>query len=222
MQRPCKGSGTAGGFAAAEDGGGSARSDRGCRARATLRDWTLRESLLVRDLAPFEPVGEIARMLGRHPADVYIEAARLMLKRPRPKRRLLWCSRCCAWRTGLDRNGECPVCRERSIAQRNEARIAALLAKLPPEEVATYARTDAIRQSRAADPRPKAPDTGGMPRAEAVEARIAYEAAMEEWERMRIFRVRKANQKRIERIRRKVDALGEGTEVLHRRRGPTT
>lgn len=63
---------------------------------------------------------EIAARLGRSVAAVRIKASRLGVSTSvQPP---VWCVRCAKWRTRLDANGRCPVCRMRAAADAMEDR----------------------------------------------------------------------------------------------------
>ena len=85
-----------------------------------------------------------------------------------------------------------------------------LLARLPYDQRETYAVTEAERGARVLEPPPPPPRDEGMAPRDAVAAATAYLAARSDWEGRKAKSDRRAAQKRKERIRAKVRALGNG------------
>ena len=172
--------------------------------RAMFRDWTLDETLFVRDYAGTVPLSDLARHLRRDARDVAGECARLGVPFVYVGTPLFWCDECASWVRRLDSSGRCGKCRARANLLSIEAKTAALMERLPEEQRETYAMFEAKRGGRVWDAPPLAPDTSGMPPREAVAAATAYLADLSDWEAGKAYRARKSAQKRKERAARKV------------------
>ncbi len=172
--------------------------------RKMRRCWTIYETLFLKEYAGAVPLPRLARDLRREAWDMAEEAARLEVPAEYVGTPLFWCDECATWRAALDGEGRCKVCKQRELNRRNEARTAALLAKLPPETREKYADTEAERAPRKRDPKPARPDTSDMPPRAAVAAETAYLAALGEREYREEHRRGKAIQKRKERVAAKV------------------
>ena len=169
-----------------------------------FRDWTLDETLFVRDYAGTVPLSDLARHLRRDARDVAGECARLGVPFVYVGTPLFWCDECASWARRVDKSGRCDKCRSRHYLQRIEAKTAALMERLPLEQRETYALFEAKRGGRVRDAPPLAPDTSGMPPREAVAAATAYLADLSDWEAGKGYRARKSAQKRKERAAHKV------------------
>lgn len=150
-----------------------------------FRDWTLDETLFVRDYAGTVPLSDLARHLRRDARDVAGECARLGVPFVYVGTPLFWCDECASWARRVDKSGRCDKCRSRHYLQRIEAKTAALMERLPLEQRETYARFESKRGGRVRDAPPLAPDTSGMPPREAVAAATAYLANLSDWGRER-------------------------------------
>lgn len=169
-----------------------------------FRDWTLYETLFVRDYAGTVPLSDLARHLRRDARDVAGECARLGVPFVYMGTPLFWCSECASWARRVDKSGRCDKCRARASLQRIEARTAALMELLPLEKREKYAMEEAKRGGRVWEAPPLAPDVSGMPPREAVAAATAYLADLGDWEAGKALRARKSAQKRKERVAAKV------------------
>lgn len=169
-----------------------------------FRDWTLDETLFVRDYAGTVPLSTLARHLRRDARDVAGECARLGVPFVYVGTPLFWCDECASWARRVDKSGRCDKCRSRHYLQRIEERTAALMERLPLEQRETYATFEAKRGGRVWEAPPAVPDTSGMPPREAVAAATAYLADLSDWEAGKEYRARKSAQKRKERAARKV------------------
>ncbi len=168
--------------------------------------WTAGEVRRLLEGAGREPVGEIARAVGRSPEAVVQKAKRMRrageaasLRRHVPR-----CSETCAScgspRTAVDADGLCRPCRVRRLIEKCDADTARAISMLPPEQRAVYARTEATLSSRA-DPPPRAdPRERSRDPREAARARDERLAAEEERETRNLERVLKARRRRYERI----------------------
>lgn len=174
------------------------------------RDWTLDETLIVRDFAGTVSLQRLAAFLHRPLGDVAGECSRLGVPFVYVGTPLQWCIECASWTGKLTKSGNCPKCNSRRLIQGIESRTADLLAKLPPEERAVYDDTEAERATIVWDAPPVAPDTSEMPPREAVVVYTAYLAARSAWEAENEYRRRRAAQKRKERIAYKVRVLEGG------------
>lgn len=72
------------------------------------------------ELAGTVSAAEIAGEMGRGVSAVRMKASRLGL--PLSVQPPVWCPACAAWRTSLDAQGRCPVCRMKGLADAMEAR----------------------------------------------------------------------------------------------------
>lgn len=171
-----------------------------------LKDWTLRETLTVREFAGTIPIFTLAHDLRRDVRDVAIEAYRIGAPFVYVGTPLFWCDECASWRVKLTPSGICPLCSKRRQLARIEGSISDLLAQLPLEQREIYADTEAERGSIKRDDAPTAPDTRQMDNRAAVAALSRYYADYDRWETKKAHRLVKAAQKRKDRIRHKVEA----------------
>lgn len=174
-----------------------------------FRDWTLNETLFVRNYAGTVPLSALARHLRRDARDVAGECARLGVPFVYVGTPLHWCSECASWARRVDKAGRCGKCRARFYLRRVEAKTAALMERLPMEQREKYATEEAKRGGRVWDAPPATPDTSGMTPRETVAASTAYLADLSDWEARRAFRARKSAQKRKERVAAKVREIEE-------------
>lgn len=170
------------------------------------RDWTLRESLIVRDFAGTMPLTKLAHDLKRDIRDVASEAGRLGVPFVYVGTPLHWCDECASWRIKLTPSGICPLCSKRRQLARIEGRISKLLTQLPMDQREIYADTEAERGSVTRDQTPSMPDTRKIGPRAAVVALSRYYADYDRWETKEAHRIVKAAQKRKERIQHKVNA----------------
>ncbi|MCI2241050.1 MULTISPECIES: hypothetical protein [Coriobacteriia] len=168
------------------------------------RDWTLRETLYVRDWAGALPLSVIAEHLHRDWREVASEAGRLGVPIVFLGTPLWWCDECASLTGRLHPSGMCWKCAYRRQLQQVEARTAALLKRLPWDKVEDYATREAERGSARHEPAPTPPDTLNAPPRAAVALQTAYLASRSEWEARKARRKLKAAQKRKERIAAKV------------------
>lgn len=181
-----------------------------------FRDWTLKETLLVRNYAGTVPLSDLARHLRRDARDVAGECARLGVPFVYVGTPLHWCSECASWARRVDKSGRCDKCRARFYLRRVEAKTAALMERLPMEQREKHAMEEAKRGGRVWEAPPAAPDVSGMPPREAVAAATAYLADLSDWEAGKALRARKSAQKRKERVARKVREM-EQLDQAHKK-----
>lgn len=180
------------------------RSDAG----GSHHRWTTSELGRVSELAGRVPPEEICRELGVTRGQLdnarrVINASGGSVSLRFYRHRLEICPACGCRRSTLGRHGMCEPCRRARQLERIEARAAELLARLPQEERRVYESTESMRESAAAGPMPKAPDTSGMSRYEAERASELHDEEVERWMCALLYRRVRAAQKRKERIARK-------------------
>ncbi len=168
------------------------------------RDWTLRETLYVRDWAGALPLSVVAAHLRRDWQEVASEAARLGVPIVYMGRPVYWCDECAGLAGRLHSSGVCWKCAYRRQLAQIEARTAALIKRLPREQIENYAMREAERGTRRHEAAPIPPDTANATPRALVAAQTAYIAALSEWEAKQARRQLKAAQKRKERIAAKV------------------
>ena len=174
------------------------------RAGSKARPWTTDEERRLREMAGRVPRREIAWRLKRGNEAVRQKAKRMGLSlRCWEPRCAETCPRCGQARSGLRPCGACRPCELRDLIARAEAETAALMARLPHDERATYLRTEGRLQS-AAPPRPEEPRLDGMGAYRAAKARDGYLLDLEAWEVKRLTRLLKAKRRRLERMRKKL------------------
>lgn len=169
--------------------------------------WTVKDERYLVESAGRMPLHDICKHLGRSNQSVRSRAA--MLRRSGvdvPSLRhhrsgLVWCDHCATWRTRVNDLGMCPVCvmRERLTAARSIED--GIVAALPD---AARARRRVHTHGSRVDPRPRAPDVGGMTAVRAARAEADHCRSIESWELTNLKRERKATWRRIERMRKKI------------------
>lgn len=183
------------------------------RPGAERRDWTAEEVRFLMESAGRMPRREICRRLRRSAKSVERMADRLRAQGHAISLRC-WeptLSTCpsCGRRSATAR--ESGVCRPCVLARRlaaEEGRIADLMARLPADARAAYARAESDRGDRTSDPMPLPPAYDREPtNYERDRDAEAYDRALEEWEARRLNRRLRATQRRRERIERRLHAL---------------
>lgn len=173
------------------------------RRGSAQRTWTTAEIDRLRDMAGRIPVREICRQLKRSRKSVEHAAARLGLSLRCCRTRLVWCDECATWRSALDRDGRCRVCRMREQLAGREAACAEALAAMTPEQRAVYAESEAKRSTRRfpSRPRPAKRESCPMSRYERDKAQAEYLLDLEKWEYRRLKLPYDAAKTRLRRMR---------------------
>lgn len=188
------------------------------RKGAPRRDWTVSEVEYLREAAGIESRRDICRKLRRSAKSVERKAAQMRasgegISLRCYRKQLLTCPACgrLSW-TARGKEGICEPCRRREQLATIQARIAELLAMLPPSERDTYERTEAEVESYW-DAMPKARPIQGAGRYARAKAAEAREVEVEQWLTRNLKRQVKAAQKRKERIAKKVKSMGVCNET---------
>lgn len=173
------------------------------RKGSAQRPWTTDELDRLRDMAGRLPRRDICRELKRSRKSVEHAAARLGLSLRCYRARLVWCDECATWRSALDKDGRCRVCRMRGQLAGREAACAEALAAMTPEQRTVYAESEAKRSTRRFPPRPKPEKRESCPvsRYERAKAEAAYLLDIEEWEHRRLKLPYDAAKTRLRRMR---------------------
>lgn len=179
------------------------------RKGARRRDWTVAEERFLIENAGKLPKRDVCQMLKR-PAESVKQKAKALrrqgvdvcLRHYSPT--MDPCPHCGNLSGTIDRSGMCEPCRRRDQLATIQLRIADLLPLLPPEERATYERTEALLESKS-DPLPEPPDTDGMSAYRRARAEEAHARAVEACVSRNLLREVKAAQKRKERIEKKAN-----------------
>lgn len=181
------------------------------RKGARCRPWSVSEVRYLVENAGRMPKRDICRHLRRSSRSVECKAYHLRgegvaidLRHHVP--RLSTCPACGRLSSRMGRDGICEPCRRRAQLAEVHARIAELMALLPPEERATYEATEAEVESRR-DPMPPSPVTAGLSAYARDRAEEAHAIACEEALTRNILREVKAAQKRKERVEKKVRSM---------------
>lgn len=179
------------------------------RKGSRRNDWTVAEEQFLVANAGRIPKRDICEMLRRSSESVRQKAKALRrqgvdvcLRYYRPT--MEPCPSCGNLSATIDRHGMCEPCRRRDQLATIEARIADLLPLLTPEQLDTYERNEAKRESRV-DPIPEPPATDGLTRWQQAYREEAYAKAVEATVAANLRRAVKAAQKRKERIEEKVN-----------------
>lgn len=172
------------------------------------RDWTVAEEQFLIVNAGKLPKRDICQMLRRSSKSVERKAVQLRAQGARIELRYHYptlepCPKCGCLSGTIDRTGMCKPCRKRDQLATIEARISDLMSLLPPEERDIYERTEAKRASKL-EPLPEPPNTDGMSEYRKAYHEEAYAAALEDVLIRNLNRLVRAEQKRKERIERKV------------------
>lgn len=116
-----------------------------------MEGWTTAEEDALAALAGTMPAPEIAGALGRSERSVREKASRMGLSL-RYRGGPVWCDGCATWRTEVDADGLCPVCRMRARTEAHRARYAEAVGEAGPRgDVAAREREDLARETRAAN-----------------------------------------------------------------------
>lgn len=128
-------------------GKGSGKRPHVSRKGENRQPWTTSDVRYLRENAGRVPLEDIARHLKRSQQAVRIRASLLGTSVRCYRRKLVWCDQCATWRTALDADGRCPICRLRDQLQAVEARISDELRAAPEDVRELYARTESLRTS---------------------------------------------------------------------------
>lgn len=159
------------------------------RKGSAQRPWTTDEIDRLRDMAGRLPRRDICRELKRSSGAVKMAAKRLGLSLRCCRTRLVWCDECAGWRSAVDKNGRCRVCRMREQLAGREAACVEVYASMTPRQRAAYDDQEAKRGTRPSSlgPRPKRRESCPVSRYERDKAETAYLLALEEWEHRRLL-----------------------------------
>ncbi len=188
----------------------SKSDDEAKPSRAGL-DWTLAESLFVKEYAGCVDLFRLARDLRRRPGEVASEAARLGCPVVYMGTPMFWCNGCSCWRANVDRRSLlCRACQCRAMIENVEAQSAAILASLSLEQREKYAKTEAHRMMRKLDDPPSVPDMSNM---SPLEATIAYTGYLRELDAYDA----KKEERRLKTVRRRKERMQEKLRQEQRR-----
>lgn len=111
----------------------------------------------LRDMAGRLPRRDICRELKRSSGAVKMAAKRLGLSLRCCRTRLVWCDECAGWRSAVDKNGRCRVCRMREQLAGREAAYVEVYASMTPRQrpPTTTRRPSAGTRPSSLGPRPK-------------------------------------------------------------------
>lgn len=179
------------------------------RKGSKVKPWTVEEERFLIANAGKLPKRDICQMLKRSSASVRRKAEDL--RKAGVEVNLSYyhptmepCPSCGNLSATIDRHGMCEPCRRREQLADIEARIADMLPLLTPEQLETYERTEAKRESRA-DPLPEPPATEGLSQWQRGYREEAHAMAVEATVARNLRRAVKAAQKRKERIEKKIN-----------------
>lgn len=173
------------------------------RKGSAQRPWTTDEIDRLRDMAGRLPRRDICRELKRSSGAVKMAAKRLGLSLRCCRTRLVWCDECAGWRSAVDKNGRCRVCRMREQLAGREAACVEVYASMTPRQRAAYDDQETKRGTRPSSlgPRPKRRESCPVSRYERDKAETAYLLALEEWEHRRLLLPYNAAKTRLKRMR---------------------
>lgn len=163
--------------------------------------WTTSDEAYLRENAGIVPLRDMALHLKRSQSAVRIRASLLGVSVRCYERTLVWCDQCATWRTSLDGNGRCQICRLKGQLQAVEARIADELQAAPQDVRELYARTESLRAS-AVKRVPLGTWQEGS-RYDRMRVQEIYLRNVEEAERATLQRMVDACKTRLKRIREK-------------------
>lgn len=163
--------------------------------------WTTTEDGVILKHRGKLSVEEIAELLGRSTNAVEVRARRKKIGSLRHrKRELVWCSKCSAYRTRINKFG-CPVCNVKMSLHDKRSEEARLYALLPQDsKERKRPQTHGSYKSK----RPIPTDTKGMDAYSRIRAEEYHSIAVERWELTNIRRELRAIQKRCERYCREI------------------
>ena len=128
-------------------GKGSGKRPHVSRTGEHHRPWTTSDIRYLRENAGHVPIADLAKHLKRSQQAIRIRASMLGISIRCYRRTLVWCDQCATWRTALDADGRCPICRLRDQLQAVEGRISDELQAAPEDVRELYARTESLRAS---------------------------------------------------------------------------
>lgn len=170
------------------------------------RPWTTAEIAYLRDTAGRIPRRDICRRLRRSRSSVETMACRLGVSLRCYMPKLVWCDECAKWRSHVDADGRCRVCRMREQLRGREDACAEALAAMDPAQRAVYEEGESRRQTRRVPPRPAKRASCPVSRYQRAKAEADHALAVEEWEH-RCLKLRyDAAKTRLRRMREKTGA----------------
>lgn len=168
------------------------------RAARNPRPWSPEDVCHLAEWAGTRTVEAMAWTLGKTPEQVDNAAFLLDLDTAMKCPDLEWCVECAAWRTQLNADGRCPVCRLRASINAEAARIADAISSLTPEQRTAFDATESGRgQKTKREPYPPRPSARTPTEADALHA-----VEVEEWETAYLQREYNALKSRLKRVRR--------------------
>lgn len=173
------------------------------RKGSAQRPWTTDELDRLRDMAGRLPRRDICRELRRSGEAVKTAAKRLGLSLRCYRAKLVWCDECAGWRSAIDKDGRCRVCRMRGQLAGREAACVEEYAAMTPAQRAVYDEQEAKRGTRPSSlgPRPKMRESCPVSRYQRDKARADYLLALEAWEHRRLKLPYDAAKTRLRRMR---------------------
>lgn len=115
--------------------------------------WTVGEIEYLRDSTGTVPVRELCRHLRLKQSQVRKQASRMGVSLRYHDHGLVWCDTCAAWRTEIDADGRCPVCRLRHQTEGHQTRYREAVEQMTPAQRSKHLHDEAIREQRAAEER---------------------------------------------------------------------
>lgn len=174
------------------------------RRGAAQRPWTTEEIASLIDMAGRLSKREICRQLRRSSASVKTMACRLDISLRCYKARLVWCDECATYRSHLDADGRCRICRMRDQLQGREAACADVMDAMKPEDRRIYEDAETLRQTRRMPPKPRKHESCPMSRYERAKAESRHLLDLEEWEWYCLKLRYDAAKTRLRRMREKI------------------
>ena len=184
-------------------GKGSGKRPHVSRTGEHHTPWATSDIRYLRENAGHVPIAELARHLKRSQQAIRSRACILGVSIRCYRRTRVWCDQCATWRTALDSDGRCPICRLRDQLQAVEGRISDELQAAPEDVRELYARTESLRASA----------VKSVPMGEWREG--------SEYDRMRVQEVYLRNVEEAERatLQRMVDACKTRLKRIREKRG---
>lgn len=160
--------------------------------------------------AGFKSLSTLASETDRDEAQLEILFAALGISATLIAPELFICPECGCARTYLNAKGRCRVCQLSDNLQAEDGRVADLLQRLPPDVRAGFDRGENQRGHQ--KPLPSLPKRTSLPRdASSREKRLAetaYQAAIEEWQTVRVQRAYDASKQRYKDVKAKAKKAG--------------
>jgi hypothetical protein len=125
------------------------------RAGANTIPWTTEEERWLKENAGSIPIRDVCQHLHRSRSSVESKAHRMELSLRHYEADMVWCDTCSTWRTEVDADGRCPVCKLRHQSEGRKDDYRTALDAMTPAQRARHLHNEAAREQKLQQQREK-------------------------------------------------------------------